>query len=113
MNEFMFAWLNAFLVTQVVEIPIYLYAGRKLPVGRRWLLAVGASTVTHPFVWFAFPWFTAPYVPTIVAAECFAVLTEAGLAYLAGVKSPLKWSFLANAGSVIVGVTLRWLINWP
>lgn len=109
----MIDWLNAFLVTQVVEIPIYVYAGRKLPAGRRWLLAAGASTVTHPIVWFAFPWFTAPYVPTIVAAESFAVLAEAGLAYLAGVKKPLKWSFLANAASVIVGMTMRWLINWP
>jgi hypothetical protein len=109
----MMDWGNAFLVTQLVEIPIYLYAGRNLPKKRRWLLAMGASTLTHPIVWFAFPWSTAPYGPTIVAAECFAVLTEAGMARLAGMRRPLRWSFVANAASVLVGVTLRWLVHWP
>jgi hypothetical protein len=33
-----------------VEIPVYLYAGRLLPGANRILLAVGASSVTHPIV---------------------------------------------------------------
>ena len=109
----MMDWFNAFLVTQVVESPIYLYAGRRLPAGRRWLLAVGASTLTHPIVWFAFPWSTASYGSTIVAAECFALLTEAGMVCLAGIKFPLRWSFVANAASVLMGISLRWLVDWP
>lgn len=109
----MMDWLNAFFVTQVVEIPIYLYAGRKLSARRRWLFAAGASTVTHPVLWFAFPWQTASYGWTIAAGECFVVMVEAGLARLAGLKYPVRWSLAANAASVLFGVTLRWLVHWP
>ena len=70
------AWWQAFLLTQLVEIPIYLYAGRSLPRMNRIALAFGASAVTHPFVWFAFPWQQWPYVPTAVAAEFFAIAIE-------------------------------------
>jgi hypothetical protein len=106
-------WWQAFLLTQWVEIPVYLYAGRLLPGANRILLAVGASSVTHPIVWFAFPWQEWPYLPTAMAAECFAIVTEALLCYLAGIKRPILWSLLANGSSVAIGVALRWFIDWP
>lgn len=109
----MSAWWQAFLLTQLVEVPVYLYAGRLLPRSRRIVLAVGASAVTHPVVWFVFPWHHAPYLPTVIAAELFAIATEAWLCHRAGIKHPVRWSMVANLGSLAVGTGLRALIGWP
>ena len=106
-------WWQAFLLTQLVEIPIYLYAGRSLPGVSRVVLAVGASSVTHPIVWFVFPWHDGDYLATALAAEFFAVSTEAVLCHLAGIRHPIFWSLLANGCSVAIGMALRWLIGWP
>ena len=100
-------WITAFLITQVVEAPIYLWAGRHLSAPRRWLLALGASAVTHPVVWFAFPWQTAPWELCFFAAETFAVVAEGALGRLAGLERPWLWSLTANGASVIVGLVIQ------
>ncbi len=100
-------WLTAYLLTQVVEVPVYLFAGKKLPQLRRWLLALGASTVTHPVVWFAFPWGTAPWELCFVAAEAFAVVVEGFLGKIAGLERPWLWALAANGASVLVGLIIQ------
>lgn len=102
-------WLTAYLITQAVEIPIYLYAGRRILPGRRWLLAIGASTVTHPVVWFAFPWETASWELCFVLAETFAVVVEGGLGKLAGLNRPWLWALVANGASVAAGFFFQWI----
>ena len=100
-------WLTAYLLTQVVEVPVYLVAGKKLPQLRRWLLAVGASSLTHPVVWFAFPWGTASWELCFVAAETFAVVVEGALGKIAGLERPWLWALVANGASVLVGLLVQ------
>ena len=97
-------WLYAFLITQVIEVPIWLVAGCRLGASRMILLALGSSAITHPIVWFAFPWETWPYLPTAILAETFAVLVEAHFAKWLGVSNPWLWSILANASSLGIGL---------
>ncbi len=105
------AWLSAFVVTELVEAPLYARLGR---CGI--LRALGASAITHPIVWFGFfhPAVPGSYWPKVIAAELFAWLAEA--AYFArplGWRRALGLSLLANAASVAVGLTLRKLFGWP
>ncbi|MBU6178320.1 MAG: hypothetical protein KGR69_01590 [Verrucomicrobia bacterium] len=100
-------WLTAFAITQAVEVPVYLFAGRRLEAGRRWLLAFGASAVTHPVVWFAFPWQTGSWELCFISAETFAVVVEGALGLIAGIRNPWPWSLAANGASVCVGIAVQ------
>ena len=107
------AWLSAFLVTQCVEVPIY---GRALgPRRHRWLIAFGASALTHPIVFFAFPALWPAHHPwsMLAAAEAFAVIGEAVWLSAWRVPRSIAWALLANAASVVVGLSLRALVGWP
>lgn len=117
------AWALAFVLTQIVETPIYVL-GAKLPIGR----AVMASTLTHPAVWFFVPWLWrdtfwmlfGPAAPTLVRralwlggyvalAEGFAVSVEAWWLRRSGVRRPWRWSLTANGASVTLGFVLETL----
>lgn len=115
-------WLVGFLFTQVFECPIYSVAlGQKsMSRARRLAAAFGASTLTHPVVWFVFPvlWrgISRPggYWGMVGAAEAFAVVAEA--AYLRwgfGVRRALLWALFANAVSASLGFLSRSLFGWP
>lgn len=111
----MTGWLAAFLVTQLVEVPIY---ARALTHRRRWLLAALPSTLTHPIVYFAFPAIlTAPiggsYLEYVLLAEAFAVAAEALLLRALGVGAPVTWALVANLTSTAVGLALRQATGWP
>ncbi len=103
-------WLFAFLLTQVIEIPIYLMAARTLPKMKRTIYAIVASTITHPIIWFCLPWETGSYVPLLIAAESFAVITEALWGRAWHVPRPWATSLLANATSVCLGSVLLHII---
>ena len=117
------AWLDAFLFTQAIEIPIYVFAQRRQRVGNRapeWILAAfAASAVTHPVVWFViprFPWFgdvVYGYWLQIAVSETFAVVAEALLFHLLCLRKAFLWSLAANAASAGLGLLLRELIGWP
>jgi hypothetical protein len=104
-------WARAYGLTQLIEVPLYLYAARKLPAARRWLYALGASTLTHPVLWFLFPWPEAPatmrdYIPVFVSGEGFVIIAEAYWGWLLRVPRPLKWSILANGASILAGFAM-------
>jgi hypothetical protein len=103
------AWLGAFALTQLVEVPIYLrvFPGRPL-------VCIGASLLTHPIVFFVFPalW-PGSYWAQVAAAEAFAVGAEAAYLSALGVSRSVWWALAANAASVGVGLTSRWLWGWP
>lgn len=138
----MVAWFNAFLFTQVLEVPIYyVLLGRRAdprsgaalaPESRRWRLGFAflASMATHPYVWFVIPslfygelwdWITwrLPwlegwrYLAYFAVAESFAVAAEALLLRALRVPRPFLWALVANATSALTGLGLRWLIGWP
>lgn len=105
------SWHAAFLLTQAIEIPIYLWAARSLPGRRRAMVAVGASAITHPIIWFCLPWETAPYLVLLVVAECFAVTVEAQWGRLWQVPRPWSVSLVANAASLGIGSLVRWAFD--
>jgi hypothetical protein len=99
-SVYVVAWLKAFAFTEIVEAPIYRAALRVT-----WWKALLASAITHPFVWFFFPWL-----------ELFAWLVEALFfrrAARVAWKRALLWSFVANAASVVLGLTSRALFGTP
>lgn len=102
------AWARAFVLTQVVEAPIY----RRVAPVPVWA-ALAPSAITHPFVWFVFPRLQehgASYLQMALAAEAFAWVVEAVFLALAA-RVPWRRAFLvsllANASSVAVGLFLR------
>jgi hypothetical protein len=107
-------WLLAFLMTQVIEIPIYLLATRGQSWRRRLWIAAMASTITHPIVW-SLASVIRPYLLYVLVAEAFAVLVEALWLRHHGVRQAFWWSLTANATSVAVHfnwLSLRALMGW-
>jgi hypothetical protein len=124
-REFVIAWLWAFLFTQVVEVPIYVAlmrraAGRAAPPeGLVWQIALGlgASTMTHPIVWFVIPRIVPdPYWVMVIVAESFAVIAE-GIYFYAlrafGLPRAMLFSLLANAASAGLGFLCRSAFGFP
>jgi hypothetical protein len=101
-----FAWLAAFAVTQIIEMPIYVFALRERPWVQRLALAFGASAITHPFVWFLFPRLVEDYWTMVALAETFAVVVEAVWLWRFGLKRAILWTLLANGTSVGIGFAL-------
>ncbi|WP_437596591.1 hypothetical protein [Sorangium sp. So ce590] len=119
----------AFVLTQVIEVPIYRRA-----LGVRPLVAFGASLITHPIVCFVMPaaWRTL-YVAVIrddprfvlgetgyflgygVLAEGFAVAVEAAYFWKVGItaRRAFGWALAANATSSLLGLVLRAATGWP
>ncbi len=101
------AWFRAFVLTQLVEAPIYGRVG-KVP----WWAALVPSALTHPFVWFVFPRLReagVSYLGMVACAEGFAWGVEAIFLGAMGlsVKRATLLSLLANASSVAAGLFLR------
>lgn len=121
-------WLVAFVFTQAVEVPIYMLAltrlggpprlakteaGPPLPLPLRLFVALAASLVTHPVVWFVWPRLVPDYLTMVLGAEAFAVLTEALLLHLCGLRWALPLSLLANGASLGIGLASRSLFGLP
>lgn len=114
-SSYFVAWAKAFLFTEIVEAPIY-----RAALGVPWWKALLASALTHPFVWFFFPWLgfrlALPWIAEVVLSELFAWVVEAAfLVRVARVapKRALLWSFVANAASVALGLGSRALFGEP
>jgi hypothetical protein len=110
------AWLLAFLLTFVVEAPIVVALTRASEVGvaRRVALVFFAQLVTHPLVWFVFPYIVGITGGTAtLLSEIWAWLAEAAFYALVlrgvTVTRAVAVSALANGASVLVGVALSQL----
>ncbi|HEX2749389.1 MAG TPA: hypothetical protein VHM91_15375 [Verrucomicrobiales bacterium] len=109
-------WAYAYALTQLIEVPVYLVAARKLPAPRRWLYALGASTLTHPVLWFLFPWPAPPvmmsdYVTVFLCGEGWVVIAEACWGRYLQVSRPWRWSILANGISMLTGLVLSYTVE--
>ena len=114
MRPYVLAWLQSFLFTQVVEVPVYMQA---LP-GGRWragLIAFGASSLTHPVVWFVFPvMLRRDWLRVTVFSELFSFGVEA--VYMCIWLKPWKAgavSLVANGASLGLGLLSRHLFGVP
>lgn len=103
-------WLGAFLLTQAVEVPVYLAFASSLPWPRRFLYAFGASAITHPILWFCLPWASAPYVLLLVVAEILVVMVEMLWGRWLGVRRAVAASWVANLMSLAVGLAVREMV---
>ncbi|HRI65804.1 MAG TPA: hypothetical protein PK156_16270 [Polyangium sp.] len=120
-------WFWAFLFTQIVEVPIYMRGMRA-----RFHEALGASSLTHPIVWFVIPelcdrfyltilsrradiWLPSStrYVLMIIVAEVFAVVMEALYFRFLRLPNPWRWSFIANMASFGLGMISRHTLGFP
>ncbi len=108
------SWLLALLITQLVEVPIYIVLAR-IGVWR----ALSLSLITHPVVWFAIaPLATSAgmtMVTMLVVAELFAWLAEAALLRHFDVswRRAISISLAANAASVAAGELCRTAFGVP
>jgi hypothetical protein len=127
MTEAIGRWALAFVLTQVIEVPIYV-RGLKARPGA----AFGASAITHPVVWWVMPavWRAlyvamrgvAPgfrlgevgyFVGYGVVAEGFAVGVEAAWFRVLGYRRAVLWSVVANGASALTGLGLQAVFGWP
>ena len=109
----MSAWFSAFLFTQIVEIPIYVVALRDRALPAALAIAFGASLITHPILWWVFPHLALPWLTAVVLLELAVALVEAAYLYAWRTPRALRWSLLANAAGVALGLLLRALVGWP
>ncbi len=106
-------WSGAFLLTQLIEVPIYLRAARSLPMLKRAAYALGASTITHPVIWLCLPWDFMPYATMLIAAESFAIGAESLWGCWWRVPRPWLTALVANAASLMAGMFIRWIWLLP
>jgi hypothetical protein len=103
------AWAKAFALTELVEAPLY----RRI-VPTNWGPALAASAMTHPFVWFFFPWLGdelgTSWTVTATASEIFAWSVEAlffrRLCRISWRRAALV-SLVANGASLGLGLLVR------
>lgn len=102
------AWFEAFLLTQLIEAPLY-----RIMLRCGLFRAFGASLLTHPIVWFIIPaiWHWRSYAAYFIMAECFAVVAEALYFRRFGGKRAFIASFVANATSASAGLLKHYLFG--
>ncbi|MBX7192216.1 MAG: hypothetical protein K1X94_09170 [Sandaracinaceae bacterium] len=112
-------WAIALAFTQMVEAPIYATAiGGARPTRERWAIALAASFITHPLVWFVIPELVSTLAPgashwsAIAVAETFAVTAEALWLALFGVRYALPLALLANGASFTLGLFAYVFLAW-
>ncbi len=105
------SWLTAFLLTQALEVPIFLVGMRGGPLPWPWRLAaaLGASGLTHPIVWFVLPGLDPliGYWGYFAVAESFAFFAEWAWLRAFEVERPGWWSLLANGFSATTGLVVH------
>jgi hypothetical protein len=112
-----YRWLRAFVLTIVLELPVYLAVARFRNEPMRstpnWRLALGAvmgSAVTHPILWFIWPQFFRHYVTFAATGELFAFVLETFIFFAVARPITLQRatvaSLLANGFSFGCGLLL-------
>ncbi|MCK6587650.1 MAG: hypothetical protein HUU21_07960 [Polyangiaceae bacterium] len=137
--DYVMAWARAFAFTATIEIiAAALLFSRLLDVGSgegnkngdknlrtpaglgRLARLVGvifyANLASHPAVWFVFPNLDLTYLTMVLAAECWAVVSEAILYWLvlpnARPVQAVGVSLIANASSFGIGLLVRAWTGW-
>ena len=126
-------WLGAFVLTQLVEAPLYAWCLRRWSTSPTWervVLALLPSALTHPLLWLGFPTLRdrLSYVAAVGAAEALVVVVEAAAiarfldaapaGRLSGGRTgraalAFGAALAVNTLSVAVGLASRALFDWP
>jgi hypothetical protein len=107
-------WARAFALTVGSELLIATwFLPREATRSRRMGAVVFANVASHPAVWFVFPELFSSWHVALVTSELWALGSELLIYRL--VFPTLEWrkalaaSALANGGSLLLGLVLRWL----
>lgn len=116
-DSYPIAWLKALSFTWAVEVSLGVWLLRAhVTLHRRLGLLFLGSALTHPCVWFVFPFIGLDFIPAMILAEIFAVVVEAAV-YAVGAPGlrPLRAlaiSFALNSASLGLGLLVRELTGW-
>ena len=106
-------YLKAFAITNLLEAPFYFWLLRRLPFPRQFFYLICSNLITHPAVYFLFPYIFykggQSYALFLTIAEGFAFAAEALFIYLkAGTAfcSTALFVTIANLFSWWVGVLI-------
>jgi hypothetical protein len=107
-------WLKAFLFTQTVEIPVYVFVARgSAKIWRAALAGAACTGLTHPLFWFVWPRVVHDYTAYIVSGELIVTVVESAVFYLlsrpVSARLAIAAAFLANTASFGGGLLFRWL----
>ena len=107
-------WSRSFLITLVIEVPIFaLIVRRQVPLWRGALAGAAGSCLTHPLLWFAWPFVVHDYTLYILSGELIVATVESltffALARPIPLTRAIAASFIANAASFGGGILLRLL----
>jgi hypothetical protein len=113
MDPYIASWFRAFLLTTAVEVPLaaVLLRDADRVLARRVARVSLASVLTHPAVWFVFPFLGLTYRAQVAVSELWAVLAE--LVYYRLVFWEAGWaragraSLVANMASFLLGLALQ------
>ncbi len=107
------AWIKAFIISLILEIPIFVVIARWPNIKRsdigfvRPLIAAGIGTcITHPVLWFVLRPIIANYTVFLIIGELQAILIETLVFYLIVKKISLLHAFIASltANEVVCGI---------
>lgn len=110
MTFWVVAWLRAFGLTLVVELPIAtpLLAAAEPRRARRMAVIALANLATHPLVWFLFPGLTLGYGARLTLSEAWAFMAELAIYLLVWPALRLRraalTSLAANGASFVLGL---------
>lgn len=110
-TDYVLAWSKALAFTWLVEVGLgYLLLSEPRALRRLGLLFL-ASAVTHPFVWFVFPFVGLKFIPAMILAELFAVGVETGIYFFGverlGLLRAFAISLILNGASLGFGLVVR------
>jgi hypothetical protein len=114
-------WLEAFVFTLAVEVPIFVLVARVGAGGVRTspiVLACAAAMgtcITHPLLWFVWPKAGLSYEAYIVSGELLVAIVESftffAIARPIRLSRAIACSFIANAASYGLGALLQ-ALGW-
>ena len=108
-------WLRAFLLTLLLEIPVFvLFVRGRVPMLRAVLAGAAGTCFTHPLLWLVWPYLDPDHYAVHVAVSEFLIAVMETLTFHA-IARPVKLgraaaaSFCANALSTGAGLLIYWL----
>lgn len=114
-------WIKAFVLTLVLEIPVFVFIGKRLmrkvkPVSWQRFIVAGAlgTCITHPLLWFAWPLVMHDYTTYLITGELLVAVIESVTFYLVvrGIRfrDAALASFAANGVSLTLGILIQYFI---
>ena len=109
-------WLHAFLLTLVIEVPVFVLVwrfGRSLrrPLWRIAAAGAAGTVLTHPLLWFVWPRVVTDYNMYVLTGEVIVAVVESftffALARPITLRRAIAASLLANGASYGIGVLVQ------